>query len=122
MNVILYITGTHSQDVQLSPTSPSALQSTELTFTCSYNGNEPFGEFKWERNKGTVGTVLSTTCQQLSINPTLYSYTCPDDRNVTFTIRDVTLEEHMMAWQCKISVNRVFQLSNTVKVSVLGTF
>jgi len=92
---------------------PSPVVIMEMNRLESLNGNV---------TKGSVGSVLSTTCQQLSINPTLYSYTCPDDRNVTFTIRDVTLEEHMMAWQCKISVNSVFQLSNTVKVTVLGTF
>lgn len=123
LNIFVYILVVNSQTVSLTFGPTPVIKGSPVTLNCSYSGQDQILYCSWSRN-GTQITRLTSSCEERgggpAVNSTLFLYTCPGGNWFTWTINSVTFDERTVEWACSMYYNNVFQVSNTVKLNVLG--
>jgi hypothetical protein len=127
--MVEFISAVVFAEVVLSPSSPGALENSSLTLTCTYTGNETVSLFAWKRvttsgsNFAHLG-LINAECNALmvSVNTSLYEYSCPGSKQYTWTIKKVTKQNEGDEYQCDVDTpSPGVKNSNSVIMFIQGT-
>ncbi|KAH3701040.1 hypothetical protein DPMN_076023 [Dreissena polymorpha] len=110
---------------------PSGTEGSTLTLTCQYSAEDAF-IFGWligstsTASQTYVGQVYnsyngSSCVPALTVNLTLYSYSCSNTSRHTMTVRNLTSSNHGEIWQCNVfPLSGGVIYSKNVTISVQG--
>lgn len=126
IGVLISCKGLAFADVIISPVNVSVSVNDSVTLTCTLTGtSESVSSFSWYlKPASTVASVavgiLKATCESfiVPINSSIYGYSCPSNRQSTWTIKKVTRENHEDRYQCLFGTSTISETSNFTFLNV----